>query len=413
MTAIPEIKLDPSQEEAVRLFREQKIGIVTGNPGTGKTSVLRYALAELAQGNGALSVALCAPTGKAARRISEVTNFPAGTIHRTLGAKPGVSSTDSAAKGWSFVHNSRNPLPFSVVIADESSMIDVELASAFLDAIDKSRTRVFFIGDADQLPSIGPGQFFSDLIDSGKVPVARLRHVHRSAQESWIYNNAPKVLQGDIDIKATHDFRWIKAQGLPDIKRTVVDLIARELPEMGVEDRQLLVPQNKGAVGTEQLNLALQEVINPEAPGDTFWTVKTSNGVSYKIRTKDRVIETTNNYVHMVFNGEIGTVMAVANDRMMIQFDDRIVEYTKDFASSLRLAYALTVHKAQGSQHDWVVVVCHSAHSHMWSRQLLYTAITRAKKGVILVGDNKGLYDALSNDKPRRRRTLLKYTLGG
>jgi exodeoxyribonuclease V alpha subunit len=355
-------------------------------------------------------VALCAPTGKAAKRIAEVTQYEAMTVHRLLGAKPGE------VDGWRFEHGPHNLLSYDVIVCDESSMLDVETCNALLQAVNTTTSRVFFIGDADQLPSVGPGQVFADLINSGRVPVKRLTHVHRAAAQSWVCRNAPFILDGDIDITTEcEDFRFYNISDPERVARVVVELVTEKMPARGVSSVQVLTPQNAGTIGVESLNNYLQSKINPVAGREEeMWKVRASKGTVYQLRPKDLVLATENDYDRFVFNGEIGTITAVDNERnrMTVDFDGRFVEYDRESSKTLRLAYALTIHKAQGSEWDWVIVVCSGTHDYMWSQQLLYTAVTRAKKGVVIVGDHSGLGAALVNDDPRRRMTTLASRLG-
>lgn len=350
------------------------------------------------------SIVMCAPTGKAAKRIAEVTGFEASTVHRLLGATGGPG-------GWKFEKNKDNLLTYKVVVCDESSMLDVQTTEALVDAVG-SGTRLYFVGDANQLPSVGAGQVFSDIIEGGTIPVARLEHVHRAAMESWVCRNAPQILYGDIEItQNTDDFRYYRVSDAEKLARTVVDLVHKQMPAAGIpaSNIQVLTPQNSGVIGVESLNNYLQSRLNPVVDPEHTWKVRANRGTTYMLREGDRVIATVNDYERAVFNGESGTLMTIDLDKQTldIDFDGRLVSFDKSAAQSLRLAYSLTVHKSQGSEWDWVVVVCHSAHNTMWSRQLLYTAVTRAKKGVIIIGDDRGLAEALSNDDPRNRNTTL------
>jgi exodeoxyribonuclease V alpha subunit len=366
-------------------------GIVTGGPGTGKTFTVRTALDELdARGQ---IYKLAAPTGKAARRMSEATGRPASTVHRLLGWTP---------RGWTF--DSFNPIEADVVIIDESSMLDIELAAALVDAIGED-TRLIFVGDANQLPSVGPGRVLADLVESEMVPVARLTHVHRAAAESWVCRNAPRVLAGaPLELSNFSDFRYVEAESIDDVAATVRRLIAQ--PEyLGA---QILAPQRNTAAGVEALNAALQQQLNP--PGTRpEWKLGEK-----LLRVGDRVIQTANAYKLEaesgelgVFNGEVGTILEIDNSDMRVDFGDRCVRYSKEAAFALDLAYALTTHKSQGSEFEWVICIVHSAHSYMLTRQLFYTAITRAKKGVVIVGNRKGIEVATSAKPPPPRNTGL------
>lgn len=400
----PPITLDPSQQRAVELLCAAPVGVVTGGAGCGKTTCLRVALDRLDEL--AISYALAAPTGKAAKRISEATGRSASTIHRLLEYGPN-------GRGFSmgFARNEGNPLEYDVVIVDEASMLDVELGTALIaalrveDPLDRPDTRIVFIGDAQQLPSVGPGRFLADLIDSGKVPVARLTQVHRAAAESWICTEAPKVLRGEWpDLTERHDFRFVEADAHEDALTAIVAL-AEKFAADGIT-AQVLTPQKNTALGTETLNRALQDALNP-LDGRRVW-----DGAS-KLRVGDRVIQTRNDYTRFVFNGEIGEVVDFDALKLMVRFDDRVVEYSKDASDALHLAYALTVHKYQGSEVPWAIVVAHGSHQYMQSRQLLYTALTRAKKGVVMVGNRKGVEAALKDESPSQRNTELSELIKG
>jgi exodeoxyribonuclease V alpha subunit len=378
--------LDPSQELAVELGCTVPFGVITGGPGTGKSTCVRTVLDRLDRRR--VSYALAAPTGKAARRMYEATGRSASTIHRLL--------------EWSrdgFVRNRHNPIEADVVIIDEASMLDVELAADLVDACGE-RTRLIFVGDANQLPSVGPGRVFADLVESDAVPVARLTHVHRSAAESWICRNAPRVLAGEpLELGSFPDFRFFDVEDVGDAAAVVRRIV--RMPEF--QGAQVLAPQKNTAIGVEALNLALQAELNPKLdPHAVEWALPDRT-----LRVKDRVIQTVNNYDLNVMNGEVGDVVAVTGEELVVDFGDRSVAYPKGQALSLQLAYALTVHKCQGSEFAWAVCVVHSAHSYMLTRQLFYTAITRAKVGVVIVGNRKGIEVATSAKLPPVRNTAL------
>jgi len=389
------ITLDPSQADALTLAAHKRICIITGGPGTGKTTILRELLEELGDD---VRVALCAPTGKAAKRMSEATGREAKTIHRLLGFNPIENG---------FYHNADNPLAVDVVVVDESSMVDVALFADLCDAIDKETTRLVLVGDANQLPSVGPGAILADLVEGGRVPCARLMHVHRSAAESWICRSAPRVLEGaELDLSDRDDFRFVDVDEAANVPKICGDV----LDDFG--DAQILVPQRTGKAGADAINLAMQERFNPSQPGESTWG-KEPNA----LRPRDRVIHVKNNYELGVFNGEVGIVTSIDDDeaRLLVEYPDRSlpVVYTRKDANDLRLAYALTIHKSQGSEWPWVVVVVHNTHTFMLTRQLLYTAITRGKQGVVVVGNEQGIANALKSKRDSARNTALNDRIDG
>lgn len=393
-----ELTLDESQQRAVDLVCAKPFGIVTGGPGTGKSTCLRYALDRLDAAR--QTYELAAPTGKAARRLTETTGRHARTIHRLLEFHP--------RHGWQ--RNAERPLDCAVVVVDESSMIDVELAAALLAAIDEDRTRLILIGDADQLPPVGPGRLFGDLVDSGDVPTVRLKYLHRSERESWVAVNAPLVLQGKMpDVRARRDFKFVLIDDAKQILPELRHLVGEVFPQRVDAAVQVLIPQRPGVAGIDAANNALQNAINPRRQGAPFLSRKT-----FELRLGDRVIQTRNDYSLEVFNGEIGDVVEIGGGEVVVQFEGREpVRYTLERASALQLAYALTVHRSQGSEFPWVIVVAHSTHSFILSRQLLYTAITRGKQGVVIVGDEKGMRRALKARNTDTRYTALIERLRG
>lgn len=388
-----DFKLDPSQRAAVDLVCTEAFACIVGGPGCGKTTSLRVALDRMdAAGE---TYKLAAPTGKAAKRMSEATGRPAGTIHRLL----------EWSRGY-FQRDADNPIEADAVVIDESSMLDVNLACDLFDAC-APNTRVVLVGDQNQLPSVGPGRVLGDLVDSGICPVAQLTTVHRAAAQSWICRNAPRVLSGEpLELEAFDDFRFFEVDSAADAAAAV----RRVVTSSEFAGAQVLTPQRTSACGVTALNTQLQAELNPDRGGGS-WTIG-----ERVLRVGDRVIQTSNNYSIEVFNGEVGVVRA-ADSVLVVDFGDRAVNYTKEHALALELAYALTVHKSQGSEFPWAVVLVHSAHTYMLTRQLFYTAITRAKQGVVLVGDRKGLEVATGEKTPPKRNTalvkLMRDQLGG
>lgn len=383
------IELDPSQLLAVRLMCEARFACVTGGAGVGKTTSLRFAIEEIDRKG--LPFKLAAPTGKAAKRMTEATGHPATTIHRLLEWARGGPTRDR-----------HHPIDAAVVIIDEASMLDVYLLQMLTDAIDPGQTRLILMGDANQLPPVGPGCPFGDLCESGLVPVARLTTLHRSAELSWINQASQQILQRqmpDLETKRD-DFQFIQVETAAEILPAITQLFTRAR----ADDVQVLIPQKPGQAGIVEANVQLQALINPMREGELCYRRKDK----VELRVHDRVIQTKNDYDLQVFNGEIGIVVDVGKDKVVVHYADRgDVDYTLDRAAGLQLAYALTVHKMQGSEFPWICFICHSTHTHMLSPQLIYTAITRGRKGVILVGDVKGMQQGLRQQNPPRRNSGL------
>lgn len=401
------LERDESQEKAIDLICNRsgagpRVGVITGGPGTGKTTCLKRALDKLGP---SCKVELAAPTGKAAKRMKQATGVDARTIHRLLEWKP--------FKGFS--RNADAPIDADVIVVDEASMIDIELAAALFDAIGP-RSRLVLVGDVNQLPPVGPGRPFADMIASGLVPVARLTKLHRSARDSWVARNAPAVLRGEpLELGECRDFRYVHCEHAGEIMGNVRAEVER-LRALQLES-QVLIPQSTGKAGTEVGNAELQGVFNPLPAGVRFEDAAYLPRKSGPIREGDRVIQTKNDYTLDVFNGDIGDVVSIDKGRVVVNVQDdggvREVAYTLEQTNSLYLAYALTIHRSQGSEWPWIVCVVHSTHTFMLTRQLLYTAITRAREGVVIIGDDRGIKTALSVGRvPERNSTLIERMTG-
>lgn len=415
MTAtIEPLEHDPSQLRAINLIAgfertSTRLAIVTGGPGTGKTTCLRRALRAYGDGS---RVELAAPTGKAAKRMKEATGRDARTVHRLLEFKPGLG----------FMRNREAPIDASLVIVDEASMLDIELGAALFDAIAPG-ARLILMGDVNQLPPVGPGQPFADIIRSELFPVVRLERLHRSALTSWIHRNAQRVLKKEsIELAPCGDFRFVHARGAME----VLPLVRSEVERMrksggGQEFVQVLIPQTKGVAGIDAANLALQSLYNPPEAHEDATQRHYLERENCVIREGDRVIQTKNDYELGVFNGDVGRVTLIEKGQVVVAIDEvvdgqpavREVPYRIDQTQYLRLAYALTIHRSQGSEFPWVIVVVHSTHNFMLTRQLLYTAITRAREGVVIVGDERGIDSALREGRVIQRNTTLVERLNG
>jgi exodeoxyribonuclease V alpha subunit len=388
------LTLDPSQRAAVEMMLTAPLSCITGGAGVGKTTCLKEAL-TLAKARGE-RVHLAASTGKAARRMAEATGAETTTIHRLLAFDPTARGPRLKDR---FLHGERDPLSADLVIVDEASMIDVELAEALLLAI-ASPTRLALIGDVNQLPPVGAGRVFADLIESGRVPVARLTTLHRSAAASWVATQSREVLAGRVpDLALRDDFEFVEHE---DRSSAVEELLERAVERIG--DSQVIVPQNTGPCGTDALNAMIQSRVTPaSAPG---WKIG-----NVTIRKGDRVIQTRNDYNLNgglgVMNGEIGSVAEVGEGSLKVRFEDAVVDYSKAAAKSLRLAYALTCHKMQGSETPHEIVLVHSTHTRMLTRGWLYTAITRARESVTLIGDRKGIERAVRDGRDATRNSGL------
>ena len=391
-------QLSASQREAVTQAVSNKFFILTGGPGVGKTTTANTII-RLFKAMGK-QVALAAPTGRAAQRLSEISGEVAKTIHRLL---------EWSAMDFSFKKNEDNKLTVGVVIIDEASMLDVRLASKLLEAINSS-CQVVFIGDVDQLPPVGAGNVLRDLIDSNAVPYKRLEEVFRQASASHIIQVAHAINKGSLP-RFSHDHssdcRFIEINKPEKIVSFLRDLLTKHLPDAGydpVKDVQILSPMNKGELGSVHLNQQIQEWVNPKHEQKEWSKTKTQ-----KLREKDKVIQHANNYELGVFNGDIGFVELADVDggKMFVQFGGRTITYESEHTDDLSLAYAITVHKSQGSEFPVVIIPLSMAHYVMLQKNLVYTALTRAKKLAIFVGEIKALGHALGQETSSLRQTRL------
>jgi exodeoxyribonuclease V alpha subunit len=397
------LELAPTQAEAIRQAATRKLLVITGGPGVGKTTIVRGIL-EIFAAKG-LRCELCAPTGRAAKRLSETTGRAARTIHRLLEFDP--------AQGG-FVRQSDHPLDTDLLIVDEASMVDVALMNQLLRAVPSSAC-VVLVGDVDQLPSVGPGTVLADLIASGIVPVVRLIEIFRQAAHSGIVRAAHAVNRGHLPESASADepgeFYFIEANTPDAVLQKIVALVRERIPARfdlhPLRDVQVLTPMNKSELGARNLNRRLQEVLNPQAGGDEV------ERFGWTFRLGDKVMQTVNNYQKDVFNGDIGTIDRIDADdqEVTVMFEGRAMEYEFSELDELSPAYATTIHKAQGSEYPAVVIPLHTQHYVMLQRNLLYTAITRGKRLVVLVGMRKALEMAVQRQNTAHRCTELQFRL--
>jgi exodeoxyribonuclease V alpha subunit len=395
------LKLSEEQRQAVISACVSKVFIITGGPGTGKTTITRCIVKVL--DNLGLKVKLAAPTGRAAKRLSEATGCLAVTIHRLLHAN---------ADG-TFAHNEENKLKADVVLVDEASMLDTQLCLSLLRALPLA-CRLVLVGDVNQLPSVGPGNVLGDILDSGVLEQTRLTHIYRQALESMIVVNAHRVNQGQFPKQSDQeppeaDFFWVECDDPKSAQEKIIDLVAERIPKTyGYDpkrDIQVLSPMHKGEVGTQALNELLQDRLNPSGRE----IVRGKN----RFRLGDRVLQTRNNYEKDVFNGDLGWIvdMDQASGELFVDFDGRQAAYDASDMDELTLAYAVSVHKSQGSEYPAVVVPILSQHFMMLRRNLIYTALTRARRLAIIVGGTKALAMGLKNVGAQKRYTNLRFRL--
>lgn len=406
--------LSPGQRAAISRALESKVFVLTGGPGTGKTTIIS-ALIVLTQGRG-LKVELCAPTGRAAKRLEEASGQQARTLHRLLEFNP---------RSGGFLRGPDNLLQVDTVIVDESSMIDLPLFNSLLRAMPAS-ARLVLVGDVDQLPSVGAGDVLRDVIASGVVPVARLSEIFRQAGGSAIVQNAHRINRGELpnlEEGADSDFFHIDRSDGQSAAETILTLVQKHIPRRfnfhPLKDVQVLAPMYKGAAGVERLNLILQAALNPRPGQSATQTAEelllgAADAVEPKrrldtLRVGDKVIQTRNNYQKEVFNGDVGLVSEIDHEEtlVVVEFEGRAVEYEGEAVEELQLAYALSVHKSQGSEYPVVILSLSKEHFPMLQRNLLYTAVTRGKRLVVVVGARRALELAVQNAKTRERHSKL------
>jgi len=393
------LELHEQQQQAIITALTSKVSILTGGPGTGKTTVIKTLLHILDTYK--VSYLLAAPTGRAAKRMFQATGKAAMTIHRLLEFDPSIMR---------FTRNEDNALPAHFIIIDEASMIDIFLAHSLLKAIHFS-AHLLFIGDADQLPSVGAGNFLSDMLASGVIPQTQLTHIFRQAQNSLIVINAHRVNSGEFPVLSLpdckRDFFFIKEDEPENIPGHLTKIYRAYLPQCGIapDDSVVLTPMNRGSAGTQKLNHDLQQLLNPPAKNAVTLSYA---GTVYALG--DRVMQIKNNYDKLVFNGDVGTITDINLEErtMIVTFLERPLTYQSTELDELVLAYAISIHKSQGSEYRAVIIPIFMQHFMLLARNLIYTALTRAKQICIFIGQAKALGIALRNTSGRERITLLQ-----
>jgi exodeoxyribonuclease V alpha subunit len=397
-----QISLADNQRMAVRAALEKKAVVITGGPGTGKTTIIK-AIIRIYRKNGK-GVLLAAPTGRAAKRMSEATGHEAKTIHRLLEFSP---------KTASFKRNEELPLEADLIVIDEASMVDTLLMYQFIRAVPRNATLIL-VGDVDQLPSVGAGNVLRDIIDAGSVPTVRLNEIFRQSQESLIIVNAHKINHGELPVLTSakgrlQDFYFIDTEEPEEACRKIVELCTEKIPAAfgfdPVSDIQVLAPMHRGIIGAANLNTELQKHLNRS-------TDELVRG-GRTMKAGDKVMQIRNNYDKDVYNGDIGRIVSIDREEqeLTVDFDGRQVPYDFIELDELVLAYAVSVHKSQGSEYPAVVMPLLTQHYLMLQRNLLYTAVTRGKRLVVIIGTRKALAIAIKNDRPRLRYTRLKERL--
>lgn len=393
------IKLAEAQRQAIYSSLEHGVFVLTGGPGTGKTTVVKGILNVLEKAG--CRILLAAPTGRAARRLADSAGHPALTVHRLLEYQP-------TGDGLCFGKNDEEPLDAEAIIIDEASMLDINLTYHLLKAV-PGGCRLIFVGDVDQLPSVGAGSVLKDMIRSDKMPVVRLENVFRQAEVSPIVLNAHKINHGQMPEFITGCNSEFALQEFAD-EQTAAEFVARTYAEMTMDGDwrkvQVLSPMHKGACGVQNLNKILQQYINP--PGAKKSEMNIAGSV---LREGDKVMQIRNNYEKDVFNGDIGRIYKIEGKTVTVAYPERaegdFVSYSESECDELQLAYAMSVHKSQGSEYPYVILLMVPSHYIMLQRNLLYTAVTRAKQKVLVVGSKRAVFTAVENDRTRRRHSLL------
>ncbi|HKQ39786.1 MAG TPA: ATP-dependent RecD-like DNA helicase [Verrucomicrobiae bacterium] len=391
--------LAPTQREAVQRALTSRVLVITGGPGVGKTTIVNAILKILRAKK--VRCALCAPTGRAAKRMFETTGLEAKTIHRLLEARG----------GGAFARDEANPLECDLLVVDECSMVDLPLMNRLLRAFPSSAS-LLLVGDVDQLPSVGPGMVLRDFIDSGVVPVARLTEVFRQAADSKIITSAHQINAGhlpELPEKGTDsDFFFIERNEPDQIAETLLDMVKTRIPGKfrfdAIRDIQVLAPMNRGSLGIRELNARLQDTLNPARASDPQ-----VEKFGWQFRVRDKVIQTENNYDKDVFNGDIGQIRSIDPEQreVVVQYDNREVTYDYGELDEVSLAYAITIHKSQGSEFPVIVIPLATQQFVLLQRNLIYTGITRGKKLVVLIGQRKALTIAVKNNRTEQRYSGL------
>jgi exodeoxyribonuclease V alpha subunit len=396
------LQLAPSQKDAIRCVIQNKVSIITGGPGVGKTTIIHSILRIISAKH--MRIDLCAPTGRAAKRLSETTGLAAKTIHRLLEYEP---------QTFSFKHDQNNPLPVDFLIIDEASMVDVNLMYQFLKAV-PSHASLLLVGDVDQLPSVGPGNVLSDIINSSIIATVRLTEIFRQAASSKIIINSHRINQGQMptsqDKDIPSDFYILYADTPEEIHNKLIPIVTQRIPRYmqcdPVRDIQVLTPMNLGSLGTKSLNVGLQAALNATAePKITRY--------GWTFAPGDKIIQSINNYEKDIFNGDIGTIQDIDLEESIlhVRFDERLVEYDFSELDEISLAYAISIHKSQGSEYPIVVIPLATQHYALLARNLLYTGVTRGKKLVVLIGQKKAIGMAVKNNRANQRLTKLAQRL--